>query len=294
MDCRTSRFFRSPQTLKLILLISWRATRGLSAHRNKPKGPSFLLFTWVFFLFNCELKSSVRVLLLLLSHWALICKASEFAARAPVCRCVTNTALRSSPATHTGGKTRQQTRRATLRTVFVCFKALASGKKRRPESPARSGSGRERSRTAARGQPPPHSAAPLRTHPARRGDGAAAGSPATSRLLPSSRAFSRRRHDALWQPCSGRAAFRGQRPLPPPPGPAQRGGTEGCLYVALRAGASRPREGRAATGGRRAAPGGRHLRSCPRGGAAPAKAARGSPRPGRAPPERQAAARPRR
>lgn len=166
MDCRTSRFFRSPQTLKLILLISWRATRGLSAHRNKLKGPSFLLFTWVFFLFNCELKSSVRVLLLLLSHWALICKASEFAARAPVCRCVTNTALRSSPATHTGGKTRQQTRRATLRTVFVCFKALASGKKRRPESPARSGSGRERSRTAARGQPPPHSAAPLRTHPA--------------------------------------------------------------------------------------------------------------------------------
>lgn len=166
--------------------------------------------------------------------------------------------------------------------------------KRRPESPARSGSGRERSRTAARGQPPPHSAAPLRTHPARRGAGAAAGSPATSRLLPSSRAFSRRRHDALWQPCSGRAEFRGQRPLPPPPGPAQRGGTEGCLYVALRAGASRPREGRAATGGRRAAPGGRHLRSCPRGGAAPAKAARGSPRPGRAPPERQAAARPRR
>ena len=74
---------------------------GFVCSQEQTQGTFFFTVYLVFFLFNCELKSSVRVLLLLLSHWALICKASEFAARAPVCRCVTNTALRSSPATHT-------------------------------------------------------------------------------------------------------------------------------------------------------------------------------------------------
>lgn len=80
----------------------------------------------------------MRVLLLLLSHWALICKASEFAARAPVCRCVTNTALRSSPATHTGGKTRQQTRRANAaRKALRGAGAAESAAARRPEDSRR-------------------------------------------------------------------------------------------------------------------------------------------------------------